>query len=772
MVFELTERARIEADKVNKEPQIVLDISGLDEKFGAVTLKKYIRVGDDELYIGDTWRVGGFNEVEDQKPYITFTKGTSTKLTQTIDQDKGETSTITSMSVTVIDKNEEISALLKPDTTQSPTFDLLGRSCKVWFGFAESGWKDDYIIIFRGIIESYSAHGGYVTFNLAAVDKLVDSELFPKVEVELATSCDSSTGYIQLDSGVNIIDDTSSFPLVATGLNTYLQVEDEIIQVDQIFDNGFAQVTRGALGTSAASHAVDSVASTIYEIQGNVIDIVLRLLFSNPEYTNPFGTSSFRVMQSNTYANNIPFNNFRKVSGTEDDADAIVFIGTNVKTEYGVRAGDFISIGGSASGNDVALEEILDVTVTDEGNSVVSVSGQDFTEEVDTSATAGFASQYGVYTAGLKLPHDLVDIDEFIRIRDRHFSATRNSFYIKDTMNVREFIEQKVFKPASLYRVPRNGQFSLAYHFPPLPDEEIKILDSTNVVNPSSIAIRRSVSQNFYNTVVIKYNESPTEDKFEKGYITSNEDSKSRIDVKSKIFEIEGFGLRDDKTVEGSTTDGAQYATTAADRRLKKYAFGAEFIKGLKVNFKTGFNMDIGDIVNVDLADLKITDIKSGTRSGSARLFEIENKTMNLKTGEISLDLVDTNFNLDARYGLMSPASKVKAGISGTQFVIKPSPNQRAQFGVNEFKKWDNKIGASLLVRNDDFSVSGIAALQSVSSNTLTVSTDLGFTPAEDYVVELSPYTNQAALITNLYAFMNQGTTGTMTNGDAYYQQV
>jgi hypothetical protein len=782
MAFELTEKARIEADKVNKEPQIVLEISGLDNKFNAVTLKKYVRVGDDELYIGDDWRIGGFNEVEDQTPYITFSRGTSNRIQQSIDQDKGETTTISSMSITVVDKNEEVSALLKPDETQSPVFDLLGKSCKVWLGFAESGWKDDYITIFRGFIESYKASGGYVTFNLSAVDKIVDSTILPKVEVELSAGINDTDTELPLSpSGQlpNLIDTSvGGFFGASTGIATYLRVDDELILVGDVGATSVSGCTRGQLGTTAVSHDSGSAAESIYELQGKPMDIAKRLLLGSEETSAGF-TYGNRYIDA---ASGL-ITSFVRVSATRTESNGMFFRGVNMIEEYGINRGDTIATNFTVNPeNDISSHIISDFELLDDGSTILYVEDSPFNgspavfveEEPPASATMTVtAIDSGYWPIGLELSPDLVDVPQMNKLQDRFFSSTYLSFYVKDSMNVREFIEQELFKPLSLYRVPRNGKFSVQYHFPPLPDQEIPILDSSNVTNPSDLGIQRSTSQNFYNSIAIRYNEQALEDKFDSGYITTNATSTSRIPVGRKTFIIDGKGFRTDKTVEGNSTAGATYASTAADRRLNKYAFGAEFIKGMKVSFRTGYTLDIGDIVNVNLSDLKITDIRSGTRSGEARLFEIENKTLNIKTGEIVIDLVDTNFNLQARYALMSPASRIKSGLSGTQFVIEPRALQPTQqFGSNEYRKWSNKVGASVRVRNDDFSVSGVANIQSVVNNTITLDSDLGFTPAGGYTLELSKFNNQDSLVTNLYGFMNEPATGGFDDGTNFYQMV
>lgn len=779
MAFTLTEKARIEADKINKEPQIVLEINGLDTKFGAVSLKKYVRIGDDNLFIGNDWVIGGFNEVEDSSPYITFSKGTSTRLQQSIDQDKGETSSITSMSITVIDKNQEVSALLKRDTTQTPTFDLLGREVTVWYGFKESGWKEDYIVIFRGVIESTKASAGFVTFNLNAADKIIDSELFPKVELETSASFSASASAINVTPVAlldNLIDpSTPGFFGAPTGFNLYAQLEDEIIKVNSIGASGFTSISRAQLGTTAASGTSGVNVSCFYEIQGAPMDIVKRLLMC-VQTEDPAEIGNRYVNAATGFITSI-----RRITTDREEINGLYFQGINLVEEYGARVGDLVTLDNPDEPlNDFSSKQIGDIEITEDGSTIIYVV-EEFTdtplelvEQIDCSNTVLLLANFdsGRWAVGLGMSPKLLDLDQIDKMQNRFFSSTLLSFYIKDTMNVREFIEQKLFKPLSLYRIPRKGRFSVKYHFPPLPDEPVPVLNADNVVNPASISIERSTSKNFYNTVIIRYNEDVLEDKFNSGYITINEDSKNEIAVGTKAFTIDAPGFRTDKIVDGSQTNGENYAATAADRRLKKYAFGAEYIRGMKVNFKTGFALEIGDIVNVDLTALKITDIKSGTRAGDARLFEIENKTLNLQTGEIEIDLVDTNFNLDARYALMSPASKIKTGLSQSQFVIKPSASQTPQFGANEWRKWNTKIGASVRIRSNDFSVCGVGTIQSVQSNTVTLSSNLGFTPSEDYWMELSPYTTQDTLITNLYGFMNQSVSGTMTNGDDFYRQV
>ena len=225
-------------------------------------------------------------------------------------------------------------------------------------------------------------------------------------------------------------------------------------------------------------------------------------------------------------------------------------------------------------------------------------------------------------------------------------------------------------------------------------------------------------------------------EKFNKIITTLSTDSRNRINTGSRPLIIESQGLRTD-------INGVNFATNATERRLNKYEFGAERIPGIRVDLKTGFSIEIGDIVNVNMSDLQLSDKNTGTRAGENRLFQIDNKTFDMRTGRVILDIVDTNFTSEARYGLISPASFIKSGTSQTVFTLEPSFNTD-DTGQNEFLKYENFIGNGIRVRNSDFSVSGSANLSAVNGNTITVDSALGFVPVAGYVFEFDDYTTQS----------------------------
>jgi len=211
---------------------------------------------------------------------------------------------------------------------------------------------------------------------------------------------------------------------------------------------------------------------------------------------------------------------------------------------------------------------------------------------------------------------------------------------------------------------------------------------------------------------------------------------------------------------------GDTLAATATNRRLRKYKFGAEFIKNMRINFKTGFSIEVGDIVLVDLDSLNISDIKEGGTRNGARLFQIDNKAIDFKTGQVTLNLVDTNFDKDARFGTISPSSKIKIGSSQTQFIIEESFS--SVFGINEFKKWEDLIGASVRVHNSTYSVDGNAILTQLTGNTVTLDSALGFTPTTSEIMELDVYDNQPENVKLIFAFWSNGASNFADGGIPY----
>lgn len=715
--------------KVNVEPSIVLVIEGVSTRFGVRTIKRTVKIGDSGLQIGN-FKIAQLTDLESQATLISI-NGTTTRITQNISPDTGVSQSITSMKIAIVDKDLVATQLITPNEETSPAFDLLGRRCKVWLGFAETRFPEDYTILFRGIIDDIEAGAGRIVLNIAHPLTKARAEAFQKVETTLNGAIDDNDDPITVVSTAGFLEPyTGADGNIDETIKLYVRIDDEVIRYESVTGTTFATLERGALGTTAASHDSGATVESFYRLTGDAMNLALKILLSG---------------KNGPFASDIAISNFVNVNSSLI-SNAIFFRGFSAQRDYGIVTGDYITVSGATEGANNFSNRIIELIEEVDGGSYIVASGSALVQESNTSAVISFRSQYDTLGEGLSLSADEVDVQQFERLFDLFLSGFNYDFYIKDTIEGKKFIEEQIFAPSGCYGLPRNSQISVGIHLPPVSGTDIRVLDANNVINPGDLKIRRSTGINFQNTIVYKFDEQVLEEKLIRVTINTDATSRERIPVGTKALTIESKGMR-------SSLSGVTLANSASTRRLNKYKFGAEFIENVKVNFKTGMLMDIGDIVLVDLGSLKISDVKSGgTRSGGSRLFQIDNKTLDIK-GEVILKLVDTNFSQESRFAVIAPSSLVKSGISQTSYLIKQSFS--GKFGQNEFKKWENLLGASIRVHNNDYSVSGTGVLDAVVGNQITLDTALGFVPTEDMVMDLDEYDNQPEKIKQLFAFLS-----------------
>ena len=97
-------------------------------------------------------------------------------------------------------------------------------------------------------------------------------------------------------------------------------------------------------------------------------------------------------------------------------------------------------------------------------------------------------------------------------------------------INGKDFVNKDVYFPVGLYSIPRKGRSSVGFTSPPLATELLPVLDETNILNPNDLRAERSISKNFYNATVWRFNQDSLSDKFLAGEIFLSEKSVARIE--------------------------------------------------------------------------------------------------------------------------------------------------------------------------------------------------------------------------------------------------
>ena len=734
MAIDLTTRSRRALEEVNIKPNLIVRIEGYSTLFGARKIKEILKYGEPDVFYGDPGLFyGGLVDASDQKTYVD-SQETSYSIKQQISyDDEAGGSSISSMTVGLVDKNQEITKLISPGQEID---DILGRKVEVFQTFGDVDFFEDSILVFKGFVTKVESRPGTIRLKLNHPDNKKNVRLFQTVETQLSGNINSSITTLTLVDG-------SNFSLPQGPLTSYVRIGDEIMQYSGRSGNVLTGLTRGALGTTAAAHNDGAQARSIYSLEDNPLDLALKLMMSG------FGTDPIHE--------NINAFSFVKVgAGTTQINNAIYFNEINIPQDYGLRIGDTVTLTGATNpANNITARTVTDIQLFESGYYIV-VDGAPLVLEVETSAVMSTFSQYNVLPDGMRMKPEEVDIDEHLRIRDFFFSGTQMRFFLKeDEIEGKAFLDTQIYKPLACYSLPRKTQASVGYTVGPIPGSELVTLDSSAIKSPKDIMITRTTNRSFFNEVVYKYDDDPTSDgvKYLSGRIEISQTSKNRIPGTTKTYVVESNGLRTD-------LNAVTIAQTNSTRILDRYKFGAELIS-CKTMLRDSAGIEIGDVIVGEFEELQVTDISQGNRQFKARLLEVQNKTISLKTGNVDLVLLDTGLNLEnTRYGLMSPASIIAGVISSSQFVIGPDPFYKAQFGNDEYRKWQGLITqnqkASIRIHNADYSIDEDLVAIKIDENTFTLEDPATITLEAGLIVEFTGYadTDTSDKQKLIYAYM------------------
>lgn len=757
-MLEITDAARAESEKLSASLNSYFQIDGVSTIYSSATLETLIRIGDAGLLIGDDWVIGGYRELENSSSYQMFNKG-GTKINQQINADKGQGSSTSLMSVTLLDKNESISQLISPDFDLS---EIIGVGCVYKIGFANTDYSLDYISILRGVIVDIESGPGFVTFYVTNTEEKKRKTLW-----ELSTAKNN----IPISSGGTPTTITVSDPIgfynpilgpdggYDTSLETYVRMNDEFFIYTSVSGYLLSGVTRAQLGTTAGDHAVNDEVTPYFRLTGNGVDLALKIMLS--------GWGGYQET-------GVAIKNFVQISPTISEANAIFFNGVDVESEYGLSEGDYITTTGASNGaNNVTLKQIASIDKTNYGSLIV-VDGVSFVSETDTAATISFRSQYDTLPFGLKMKMAEVDVKEFQKIKDRFLSVFPFDFLETDIRDAREFLEKQIFLAMACFSIPRKGRSSLAHHHGPISDDEILTLDIDSVLNAEKLKVKRSTSKNFANSVIFEYDTDRLNGDFNTRTEYYNQTAVDRINLGKKPLSIQSNGL--------TTANGAaSLSQQTANRLLSRYELGAEFITGIELHMKYGFRVEIGDIVRVDYASLKLTDTTTGNRDGTVKLMEVTNRSYDTGTGIATIEVTNTIYGTQDRFGLISPSSLVDVGSTTTILKLKRSFSTKEYH--TETRKWRAAVGETIKVYSPDWTFNEDVTLVALGDDgfSMAISPALSMAPSENYLIGAPDYDSGTDTSVNSYwkskyaslsdEFTVQtgvsGTQFTLTSGDA-----
>lgn len=720
-----------------KSLNVVLCFDGITPCFSLQPTYTTLRYGDPGVFYGDPGLIyGGLRLLEDVSSVLS--SETSLTISQRLEPEQGRAS-IQQMSFKLIDKNSAVSTALLTNG------EILGRRVKVLAGYQDSSYPDDYLTVFRGIVTNVSFQTGSVLVTTGDLGQKRRTAIFRAKKTDLTAGIGAGDAAIPVENNEGFYDlavDQAPLPSASWRVRPYLKIEDEYILYGFGAASGLTTMNilqRGARGTTAAVHAINTEVEHAVELEDNAITLALEIMLSgNGDLSLPAPVAYGTVIDpALTPATNV-----------------ILFGGgIDLQRDYGIVVGDSVTVSGSAS-NDGTYTVTALGDAFDEPNRLLYLSSA-LTYESPAAGSVTFKSQFDVLPEqiGLSIPPADVDIQGHLSIRDLYFSGSEYTLeiFVTSQQTGKEFIESQCYLPIGAYALTRLGRLSMGFTRPPLPGQKLVFLDSSNVIEPNSISTARGLnSRKFFNEIQFEY-DPDDEGKFQQVIRALDTDSLNEIGILS-LLPIKSQGLK------GGA--GAQVANRVTRRLLGRYKKGAVEIN-LKTNFGTGSQIEAGDVIAlVDEGGLQIQDFETGSRSMGSMLLEVVDRSLDLKTGQTQLKLVTgLGTQLTDRYGTISPSSKIQAsGTTTTKLKLKSSYGATTQA-----TKWADYLGQQIIVHSPDWSVSGTTTLVQFSltlPDTMEVSPALAFTPLEDYEVDVISYPattskSDAELYKMIHAFLD-----------------
>ena len=734
----LTDTAKLLSEQTNIKLNIILEIDGFDFKFGTLDIDKDLVLDTPDINFDSTYNFDQSIVDENSRAFISL-DGTTKNITSQLNPDKG-IEAVRSFTVELLDKDGLLSQIFTPGHTVQ---DLLGQKAKVFLNFKGSDHPVDSLQILEGVVGQYTFTGkGTCKVVVDHAAQLKRQEIFINHATELDGNLASGASTIPVVDASGFLQPTSEFL-------TLVRIGDEIIKYTGISSNNLTGCVRAQLDTvTPTQHDTDTEVTSFYRLQGNAVDLALKVMLSGGGYGLSKSTTAFGLLTNSLTV-----------------ANSILFESKDIETELGLVIGDHVQITGSSSNN--VTTTITDFGKIDSTRSYIVVAAS-LTNEDEQTATVKFKSQYDTLPEGAGLLSTQLDVPghlHFLNLFSGNFAQM--DFFLEEPIKVDEFVNQELYRPTNLYSVPGNRP-SVKMTIPPLTDIYTKTLDASNIVNPNNINVSRSVNKYHYNTIIYKYDTDRLDlSKFLTGKIVLNNDSLTRIGAGKKPFKIESQGLRRDAITK-------QTIDINSRRFLDRYKFAAEFFS--IECFFSNIDIEVGDTVII--SGVNIYDSDNGTRGLEPRVFEVINKSVSIGKATIKLDVLATGFGLDGRFGVVAPASIVGSGATTSSIPLKSSFN----FNDQEYEKWTAHIGATVRIHSNDWTydqTATITGFDPVFENTMLVD-GLSVAPNEDHIVDTCNYndstTDEQSLIRDMYIFVNpsltvtgvtDSTTFTVSSGDA-----
>lgn len=560
--------------------------------------------------------------------------------------------------------------------------------------------------------------------------------------------------YRTITNALGANDDTVTIGLVLDGKEIVTYTNADIISTTRV------RVNRGQFNTEMVEQKEGIEIKAFISLNDNPINIALKSQLSG---------------WNGAWKENIDLRGIINTDNGDLLANTITFNNTvDLIRDYGLIQGDFVILSGSLNPSNNGVFTIADFT-NDNRSVIVEQTGILVQENPPISGflttKAAFRSKYDVYpvTAGLGLDPDDVLVSQFEYLLNTFIKFNYTMNIIGAENSGKTWIEQNLLKPIGGYSLTQGSRISMGLTHPPLANDLTKFLTPDNIINAKSIEVERGLNTRFfYNEILFNYDHDPIQDSFVRSLRVLDADAQDRVRQVS-VLSVDVKGLPDETLSE-------TIMNQRAERILQRYRFSAETVS-LEANFSVGHTIDAGDTIilkDTDPPVLNIANTETGARGISARVMEVQERTIDLSNGKTRVKLLSNNgFSLTDRYGVISPSSQIDASFTNTNSTIKIVPSFGAMFGAAEYRKWKPYVGYWIKVHNTDYTDVAVCTYtqDETDPNIMYLTPALPFVPNGNYYIEFEDYyeadVNRNDLIKATFAHLDSAATiysGSSTN--------
>lgn len=736
-----------------KNPVIVVQIEGVLDILSNRPVGTRVRYGDPLLVYGEPGIVyGGLRPYTVQGPnnttgtYKDYLQMDASSFTigQRLEPEQGKAS-ITTLNLAFIDKDEYMTRLVSPGIVIP---EILGATVTILLGYAETSYPEDYFQIFRGVATSVDAGPGSITLGLSDPSVKLRQNLFYCAQTQLTAPVSPTDMTINVISNVGffyqiVAPDGSFWPFTGDPIcHCYIYIDSEYIecQPDSMDQTKFLVIQRnaappGVTPSGAASHDNGSTVAAAVSLGDS----------SNPQNALTMALQVLLSGWNGPWVSGITVSSIGPNPDPNPGVNATDFIimpdGVDLVADYNLVAGDWFILSGSSISynNGIYFQIVRFANNGNTANNIIYISENVLFKEHPTTATIAFRSQYDVYPieAGIGLTPLDVDVNRFNYIENTFMGNPGNDLEFLFTAPVdsaKSWLESQVYLAVSAYSLTRNGLLSVGYTSPPIADTSLVYLTPNNILDPQNIKPQRATNNRaFFNEIDISYNPDD-QGNYQNIANYLNSDSYNSIGILN-VLPLTLDGLRPSGTITA-------VLQKRVDFLFYRYAKGATLLT-VKVNWDAGSQIEAGDVVVLqdDGSVLQITNFNTGQRGLGSQLFEVIDRTFDLRSGNVSLKLINgLGAQSTDRFGVISPSSILDVGSTSTQLIILDSYGM--VFPGDESNKWVHYTGQTLFVHSFDMSTTGTCTLLSVDpiNNYALNITDLGFTPSAGMIVDIENY--------------------------------